>query len=112
MAHGTRASEVRIDMNMFRAFESRIAEAFGASQQGIVAPFSFRKLAKRATREMEQETYVVDGVNTAPALITILADAELAVQSFPYGTRGLVFFAHSFSISCLATDSPSIFKSL
>ena len=76
MAHGTRASEVRIDMNMFRAFESRIAEAFGASQQGIVAPFSFRKLAKRATREMEQETYVVDGVNTAPALITILVSPD------------------------------------
>lgn len=63
-------------MNMFKAFESRIAEAFGASQQGITAPFSFRKLAKRATREMEQETYVVDGVNTAPALITILVSAD------------------------------------
>jgi hypothetical protein len=46
------------------------------------------------------------------AFITAFADAELAVQSFPYGTRGLVFFAHSFSISCSATDSPSIFKSL
>ena len=63
-------------MNMFKAFESRIAEAFGASQQGITAPFSFRKLAKRATREMEQETYVVDGVNTAPALITVLVSSD------------------------------------
>lgn len=63
-------------MNMFKAFESRIAEAFGASQQGYTAPFSFRKLAKRAAKEMEQETYVVDGVDTAPALITILVSAD------------------------------------
>lgn len=63
-------------MNMFKAFESRISEAFGESQQGIAAPISFRKLAKRATREMEQETYVIDGVNTAPALITILVSAD------------------------------------
>ena len=63
-------------MNMFKAFESRVASAFGASQQGITMPFSFRKLAKRATREMEQETFVVDGVNTAPALITILVSAD------------------------------------
>lgn len=69
-------------MNMFKAFESRVAEAFGATQQGITAPFSFRKLAKRVTREMEQETYVIDGVNTAPALITILvsADADSAMK--------------------------------
>lgn len=63
-------------MNMFKAFESRVATAFGASQQGITMPFSFRKLAKRAAREMEQETYIVDGVNTAPALITILVSAD------------------------------------
>lgn len=63
-------------MNMFKAFESRIAAAFGASQQGIRAPFSFRKLAKRAVREMEQETLVIDGVNTAPALITILVSQD------------------------------------
>ena len=63
-------------MNMFKAFEGRVAEAFGASQQGVTAPFSFRKLAKRAAREMEQETYVVDGVNTAPALITVLVSSD------------------------------------
>lgn len=63
-------------MNMFKAFEGRVAEAFGASQQGVTAPFSFRKLARRATREMEQETYVVDGVNTAPALITVLVSSD------------------------------------
>ena len=69
-------------MNMFKAFENRIAETFGASPQGATAPFSFRKLAKRVAREMEQETYVVDGVNTAPALITILVspDADNAMK--------------------------------
>lgn len=63
-------------MNMFKAFENRISEAFGASQQGLSAPISFRKLAKRAAKEMEQETYVIDGINTAPALITILVSAD------------------------------------
>lgn len=62
-------------MNMFKAFEARVAQAFGTSQRGV-APFSFRKLAKRATREMEQETLVIDGVNTAPALITILVSQD------------------------------------
>lgn len=76
MGPAKRVLEVRTDMNMFKAFESRVASAFGASQQGITMPFSFRKLAKRATREMEQETFVVDGVNTAPALITILVSAD------------------------------------
>lgn len=69
-------SKVRIDMNMFRAFEERIATAFGESSLGVVAPFSFRKLAKRVTRELERETYVVDGVNTAPALMTILVSQD------------------------------------
>lgn len=63
-------------MNMIKAFESRIAEAFGASQHGHTAPFSFKKLAKRTAREMERETYVVNGINTAPALITILVSAD------------------------------------
>ena len=71
-------------MNMFKAFEGRVAEAFGASQQGVTAPFSFRKLAKRATREMEQETYVVDGVNTAPALITVLVSSDDDAVMKPY----------------------------
>lgn len=68
--------KVRIDMNMFRAFEGRIAKVFEASSQDAPIPFSFRKLARRAAREMEQETYVVDGVNTAPALITVLVSPD------------------------------------
>lgn len=63
-------------MNMFKAFESRVAGAFGDSQQGFAAPFSFKKLARRAAREMERETYVVDGIDTAPALITILVSPD------------------------------------
>lgn len=63
-------------MNMFKAFEARIAQAFGASLQGAPLPFSFRRLAKRAAREMEQETYVVDGVDTAPSLFTILVSED------------------------------------
>lgn len=59
-------------MNVVRTFERRLNDAFGAMPQGFNAPISFRKLAKRATREMEAETFVVDGVNTAPALYTIL----------------------------------------
>lgn len=63
-------------MNMFKAFEERIAKAFGESSLGVVAPFSFRKLARQAMRELEHETYVVDGVNTAPALMTVLISPD------------------------------------
>ena len=63
-------------MNMFKAFESRAAEAFGASPKGVAAPFSFKKLARRVAREIEQETYEIDGVDTAPALITVLVSAD------------------------------------
>ena len=74
-------------MNMFKAFESRVASAFEATQQGAAAPFSFRRLARRAAREMEHETYVVDGVDMAPALFTILvsADDDTVMRPF-YGT--------------------------
>ena len=63
-------------MNMFKTFERRVGDVFGASPRGHVAPFSFRRLAKRAARELEAETYVIDGINTAPALITVLVSAE------------------------------------
>ncbi|AEB07752.1 FHA domain containing protein [Coriobacterium glomerans PW2] len=55
-------------MNFLNIFEDHVASIFGASR----APFSFKKLAKRAAREMEQQTLSLDGVNTAPALYTIL----------------------------------------
>ncbi|MCC6102546.1 MAG: DUF3662 and FHA domain-containing protein [Olegusella sp.] len=59
-------------MNVIKTFEQRMDEAFGAAPQGFIAPISFKKLAKRAAREMENETFVVNGVDTAPALYTIL----------------------------------------
>lgn len=62
-------------MNLLKTFESRVGDAFGAAPQGYTQPFSFKKLAKRATREMENETFEIDGINTAPALYTILVSA-------------------------------------
>ena len=49
-------------MNFLNIFEDRVAGIFGAAQ----APFSFKKLAKQAAREMEDQTLVINGVNTAP----------------------------------------------
>ena len=59
-------------MNLLKTFESRVNDAFSASPQGQVEPFSFKKLAKQAAREMQRETYEIDGIDTAPALFTIL----------------------------------------
>ncbi|WP_303132429.1 DUF3662 and FHA domain-containing protein [uncultured Olsenella sp.] len=68
-------------MNLLRTFESRVSDAFGAGASGKPAPFSFKKLAKRAARAMEAETFRIDGVDTAPALYTILvAPADDAVM--------------------------------
>ena len=63
-------------MNFLNVFEQRVGSLFGATAQGLTAPFSFKKLAKKAAREMEAETYVINGVNTAPALYTILVSSE------------------------------------
>lgn len=63
-------------MNFLNVFEERVGSLFGATAQGITAPFSFKKLAKKAAREMESETFVINGVDTAPALYTILVSSE------------------------------------
>lgn len=63
-------------MNFLNVFEQRVGSLFGATAQGLTAPFSFKKLAKKAAREMEAETYVINGVDTAPALYTILVSSE------------------------------------
>ena len=55
-------------MNFLKIFEDHVAGIFGATR----APFSFKKLAKQAARDMEDQTLVINGVNTAPALYTIL----------------------------------------
>lgn len=63
-------------MNFLNVFEQRVGSLFGATTQGATAPFSFKKLAKKAAREMEAETFVVNGVDTAPALYTILVSSD------------------------------------
>lgn len=73
-------------MNFLSTFEDHVAGIFGAAR----APFSFKKLAKQAAREMEDQTLVVDGVNTAPALYTILIandDDPLMSPYYPQLTR-------------------------
>ncbi|WP_455137051.1 FhaA domain-containing protein [Thermophilibacter sp.] len=62
-------------MSFMSDFEARIGSVFGAAPQGYTEPFSFKKLAKRAAREMENETFEIDGVDTAPALYTVLVSA-------------------------------------
>lgn len=63
-------------MNFLNVFEQRVGSLFGTTAQGLTAPFSFKKLAKKAAREMEAETYVINGMDTAPALYTILVSSE------------------------------------
>ena len=59
-------------MNFLKDIESRISDLLGASPEGNPAPFSLKRLARQASREMERETFVIDGVDTAPALYTVL----------------------------------------
>lgn len=59
-------------MNFLNIFEDHVAGIFGATR----APFSFKKLAKQAARDMDDQTLVINGVNTAPALYTILIAAD------------------------------------
>ena len=62
-------------MNIFTSFENRISSIFD-SATGAKAPLSFKKLAKRATKKMREETYVINGVDTAPALYTVLISSK------------------------------------
>ncbi|MDO4796864.1 MAG: DUF3662 and FHA domain-containing protein [Coriobacteriales bacterium] len=63
-------------MNVLTIFEQRVSAIFMEGAPGQRVPFSFKRLAKRAVREMEDETFVIDGVDTAPALFTILVSAK------------------------------------
>lgn len=63
-------------MNVLTIFDQRIGAIFAEGAPGTRPPFSFKRLAKRAVREMEDETFVIDGVDTAPALYTILVSQE------------------------------------
>lgn len=78
-------------MNLLNIFEDRISQVFGASK----APFSFKKLAKQAAREMEDQTLVINGVNTAPALYTVLIapdDDPFISPYYPQLSREVVEF--------------------
>lgn len=63
-------------MNVLTIFDQRINAIFEEGAPGQRKPFSFKRLAKRAVREMEDETFVIDGVDTAPALYTVLISAK------------------------------------
>ena len=85
-------------MNLFKAFESRVSDAFGGAPQGYVSPISFRRLAKSAAKQMEAETLIIDGVDTAPALYTVLVSPsdDLAMRPlYPQLTKELVSFVES-----------------
>ena len=73
-------------MKFLNTFEDHVAGILGA----VRAPFSFKKLAKQAAHEMEDQTLVVNGVNTAPALYTILIandDDPLMAPYYPQLSR-------------------------
>ena len=73
-------------VNFLSTFEDHVAGIFGAAR----APFSFKKLARQAAHEMEDQTLVINGVNTAPALYTILIaneDDPLMAPYYPQLTR-------------------------
>lgn len=61
--------------NVMAIFESRINDIFSHNSASS-APIQFRRLAKKTIREMENETFVIDGIDTAPALYTILVSAS------------------------------------
>lgn len=63
-------------MNFFSMFEDRVASIFGTSPEGYTEPFSFKKLAKRVVKEMDNNTYDIQGTPTAPALFTILISTQ------------------------------------
>ena len=73
-------------MKFLNTFEDHVAGILGAAR----APFSFKKLAKQAAHEMEDQALVVNGVNTAPALYTILIandDDPLMAPYYPQLSR-------------------------
>ena len=74
-------------MNLIRNFENRVSEAFGSAPHGYTAPFSFKRLARQAAKQMEAETFVVDGVDTAPALYTVLVSPADDIAMRPLYAR-------------------------
>lgn len=63
-------------MNLLRNFEQKMASIMEGSGGVSTAPISYKKLAKRAAKEMDRETLIVDGVDTAPPLYTVLVGPQ------------------------------------
>ena len=85
-------------MNILDMFEERASAIFGESPSGQATPFSFKKLAKRAARAMENETYTINNVDTAPALYTVLIsepDAQMIQPLYAQLTREASQFVKS-----------------
>lgn len=85
-------------MKLLKTFESRMSDVFGGTPQGFTAPFSLKKLARHTVREMENETFVVDGVDTAPALLTLLVsptDDTILRPLYSKLTKELVSFVEA-----------------
>lgn len=61
--------------NVLSIFERRVNDIFSQGGGGS-EPIAFKRLAKKTLREMENETFVIDGIDTAPALYTILVSAD------------------------------------
>lgn len=63
-------------MNFFTVFEERVSKIFESAPQDFAVPISFKKLAKAAGKQLEKETYTINGTETAPALFTILVSSQ------------------------------------
>ncbi len=72
-----RSHLTRIGAKLDEAFlvtENRIGSVFGAAPQGYKSLSLLRSLPNALLqREMERETYEIDGVDTAPALYTVFS---------------------------------------
>lgn len=71
-------------MSVVSNFEQKMTRLFESTPHGN-APISFKKLAARSCKEMRRETLVIDGVDTAPPLYTVLVGPkDNAVMSRHY----------------------------
>lgn len=69
-------------MNFYNVFEDRAEDVLADASQEKV-PFSFKKLAHEAAKQLKKETYQIDGQSVAPGLFTILISPEAAKQIMP-----------------------------
>lgn len=62
-------------MGFLNKFESKVGATFGEGTLQA-APISLKKLLKHAVREMGTQILEIDGVDTAPALFTVLVSSQ------------------------------------